>query len=59
MGLGNNVLSNLLYFIDCDAENLYIGEGLAFDTLVTVNKVIAKRWKDCQIWDVYDSVILR
>ena len=58
IGLSNDVLSNLLDFIDSGAEKLSTGEEVARNTLVTVNQVITKRWQDRQIWDVNDGVML-
>ena len=59
IGIRNDVLSNLLVFIDSDVEKLSTGEEVAYSKLVTVNKVISKRRQDRQIWDVNDGVMLQ
>ena len=59
IGLGNDVLNNLLYLIDCYLEKLSTGEEVARNTLVTLNQVIAKILQNRQIWDVNDGVMLR
>ena len=59
IGLGNDFLNNLLYFIDSDVEKLSTGEEVAHNTLVTLKQVIAKIRQNLQIWDVDDGVMLQ
>ena len=49
IGIGNDVLNNLLDFIDSDVEKLYTGEELAHNKLVTLNQVITEIWQNGQI----------
>ena len=49
IGLGNDVLSNLLDLIDSYVEKLSTGDEVARNTLVKVNQVISKRRQDRQI----------
>ena len=58
IGIGNDVLNNLLDLIDSDVEKLYTGEELAHNKLVTLNQVITKRRQKRQLWDVDDGVML-
>ena len=58
IGLGNDVLSNLLDSIDSGVEKLSIREEVAHNTLVTVNKVITKWRQDRKIWDGSYGVML-
>ena len=57
--LGDDVLSNLIDFIDYDVENLSIGDEVAHNTLVTDNQAIEKSQQDHQILDFNDAVMLR
>ena len=57
--LGNDVLNNLIDFIDYDVDTLYIGEEMAHITLVILNQVVAKIQQNRQIWDVNDGLMLR
>ena len=59
IGLGSDVLRNILYFIDCNLEKLSTSEEVDRNKLVTVNQVISRRWQECQIWGANDGVILR
>ena len=59
IGHGNDILRNLLDFIEYDVEKLSTGEEGYFNTLVTLNQVIKKRRQDLQIWDVNYCVMLR
>ena len=59
IGIRNDVLSNLLVFIDSDVEKLSTGEEVARNTLVTLNRVIKKIWQNRHIWYVSDGVMLR
>ena len=43
IGLGNDVLNNLLDFIDYNLEKLSTSDKVAHNTLVTLNQVITKR----------------
>ena len=43
IGLGNDVLSNILDFFESDVEKLYTREEVACNKLVTLNQVISKR----------------
>ena len=58
IGLVNDFLNDLLYFIESDADKLSKGEEVARNTLVTLNQVIAKRRQNRQIWDVNDGVMV-
>ena len=59
IGLINDFLKNLLDFIDSDVEKLSTGEEGARNTLVTLNQFTTKIWKNFQIWDVNDGVMLQ
>ena len=56
--LGNDVLRNLIDFIDYDVENSSIGDEVAHNTLVTDNQAIEKSQQEHQILDFNDAVML-
>ena len=53
-----NVLIKLLFF-NYIVENLSIGEEVAHKTLVTMNQLIAQKWKDLRKWDANNGILLR
>ena len=56
---GNDILINLLDFIDFHVYKLSTGEEVTRSTLATVNQVIAKKRQDRQIWDANDGVMVK
>ena len=56
---GNDILINLLDFIDFHVYKLSTGDEVTRSTLATVIQVIAKKRQDRQIWDANDGVTLR
>ena len=59
IGLGYDVLNNLIDFIDYDVQKLSTCEEVARNALVTFNQFNVKRWQNRKIWDVNDGVMLR
>ena len=59
IGLGKDVLNNLLDFIESDVKKLSTGEEVDHNKMVTLNQGIAKRQQNRKIWDVHDGIILR
>ena len=59
IGLGNDVLRNLLGFVDSDVGKLSTGEEGDYNTLVSLNQVINKRRQYHQICDVNDGVMFQ
>ena len=43
IGIGNDVLNELLDFIDSDVDEVSTGDEVARNTLVTLNQITAKR----------------